>query len=138
MSLWLGACAMVTTADATPVYWPSRTLSWTRFHADLCWYPPRPTRTNGRCLLWFPKTCGRRGTDNSTMPTTLVALLSLLQRARAEDAAFSPLALSQRNRRPVQNPPRPTTPVVETGKGRGSGEAAGQRADAAWSTTVGK
>src|ERR1700733_5633509 len=33
------------------LYWPSRTLSWTRFHADLCWYPQRPTRTSGRCLL---------------------------------------------------------------------------------------
>ena len=34
-----------------------------------------------------------------------MAILSLLQQARAEDAAFSPLALSQRKRRAVQNPP---------------------------------
>jgi hypothetical protein len=38
-------------------------------------------------------------------PTTPVAILSLLRLAPAEDAAFSPLALSQRNRHPVQNPP---------------------------------
>ena len=55
--------------------------------------------------------------DDSTTPVTLVTILSLLQRARAEDAVFSPLALSQRNRRPVQNPPRLTPPMVETGKG---------------------
>jgi hypothetical protein len=41
--------------------------------------------------------------------TTSVAILSLLQRVRAEDAAFSPLALSQRNRRLVQNPPATNT-----------------------------
>jgi hypothetical protein len=51
------------------------------------------------------------------IPTTSVAILSLLQRARAEDVAFSPLALSQRNRHPVQKPPPTTAPVVETDKG---------------------
>jgi hypothetical protein len=45
-------------------------------------------------------------------PTMSVAISSLLQRARAEDAVFSPLALLQRNRRP-----RPTAPVVETSQG---------------------
>src|SRR5256885_1849591 len=34
-------------------HWPSCTLSWTRSLADLCWYLLRPTRTNGRCLLWL-------------------------------------------------------------------------------------
>jgi hypothetical protein len=40
------------------------------------------------------------------MLATSVAILSLLQWARAESAAFSPLALSQRNGRPVQNSSR--------------------------------
>jgi hypothetical protein len=35
------------------LHWPSRTLSWASSHADLCWYPLQPTRTNGRCMLWL-------------------------------------------------------------------------------------
>jgi hypothetical protein len=42
--------------------------------------------------------------DDSTTPTTSVAILSLLRLALAEDTAFSPLALSQRNRRPRPEP----------------------------------
>jgi hypothetical protein len=63
--------------DATVRYflhWPSRTLSWTKSHTDLCWYPLQPTRTNGRCILWLQKTCGRRGTGDPMTPTTSVAI----------------------------------------------------------------
>jgi ankyrin repeat protein len=45
--------------------------------------------------------------------TTSVVILSLLQRARVEDAAFSPLAISATSR----TLSRPTAPVVEPGKG---------------------
>ena len=44
--------------------------------------------------------------DDSMTPITSVAILSLPQRARAEDAAFSPLALSHR----PEPSPRPTAP----------------------------
>jgi len=44
--------------------------------------------------------------DDSMTPITSVAILSLPQRARAEDAAFSPLALSHR----PEPAPRPTAP----------------------------
>jgi hypothetical protein len=46
---------LTVTAARYFLHWCSRTLSWTRSHADLCWYPLRPTRANGRCLLWLLK-----------------------------------------------------------------------------------
>jgi hypothetical protein len=65
--------------------------------------------------------------DDSMTPITSVAILSLPQRAQAEDAAFFPLALSHC---PEPSPDQ-QLPVVETSKGWGSGEVASQRADAA-------
>jgi hypothetical protein len=40
------------------LHWPSQALSWTRSHADLCWYPLRPIRTHCRCFLWLETTWG--------------------------------------------------------------------------------
>jgi hypothetical protein len=70
------------------------------------------------------------------MPATSVAIFSplpptaapFLSGARAERAAFSPLAWSQRNLRLV-----PTTPLTKPSRGgdRRQDDAAGQRADAA-------
>jgi hypothetical protein len=51
------------------------------------------------------------------MPTTSVAILSLLQRAQAEDAVFSPLACRSTIGALSRTLPRLTAPVVETGKG---------------------
>ena len=68
-------------------------------------------------------------------PTAPVAIVSLLQWARAEHAALSPLALSQRQHAPIQAP-LPTQPRWRSAM-PGSGKAASQRADAALSTTGG-
>jgi hypothetical protein len=57
------------------LHWHSRTLSWTRSHADVCRYPLRLIRTNGRRLVWR-----QLGPDDSLTPTTSVAILSLHQR----------------------------------------------------------
>jgi hypothetical protein len=78
------------------------------------------------------------------MSTTLVAILSMLQtnccavlsEIRAEREVFSPLALSQRNKRRPKALPSQTSPGGDW-QGRGGGEAASQRADnAALSSTV--
>jgi hypothetical protein len=60
-------------------------------------------QNEGRCFLQLSMTCGWCGTDDSTTPTTSVAILGLLQQiaalslsgAPAKHAAFTPLALSQ-------------------------------------------
>ena len=61
----------------------AQALSWIRSYADLYWYPLRPIRTHCRCFLWLKRARGSHSSGEQVTSTTLVTILSLLQRTAA-------------------------------------------------------
>jgi hypothetical protein len=103
------------------LHWPSCTLSWTRSHADICWYPQRLVRSEWALLSLD----SQRPVADLMTPTTSASVLSLHQQAPGRACGIFPIGLC---RSAMCAGPDPSSdqylPWWGSAKNKGSSEAA--------------